>query len=133
MPKVIGMNKEEIRLKNLHLIATAFDFQKQLAAEVEIDPSYLSRLLKGVVRIDRGRAAIIEGELGLPYKWMDVEQPILPDLKKWAERSEVRSPELAVGYSERQLLDGFKKLPTYIQDATRQTILYMANQTRGTT
>lgn len=126
------MNEFEIRRANLKLIADKFGMGKQLAATLEVDASYLSRMLSGQVNISRGKGAQIESALGLPYKWLERENDVVPKLSPWNSNLKANEPQPAVSYSDAALLASLATLPENIQNALRLIVGHMAAPPKGT-
>ncbi len=63
----------EIRVRNLMVLATKFDSDRQFCAAAGLNHSYYPQLKNGMKRIAGPRARRIEHQLGLPPMYLDTE------------------------------------------------------------
>lgn len=118
-----------VRLNNLELILTTFEQQKELAAMLEVEPSYLSRIKNKNVKFSRGKAAEIESALGLPYRWMEQVNAVLPAFRSRGDSGAVREPETS--YEEQVLLTAYRGLPEQVRKALNVLIANLSHQKKG--
>ena len=118
-----------VRLNNLELVLCAFSQQKELAALLEVEPSYLSRIKNRNVKFSRGKAAEIESALGLPYKWMEQKNVTLPALRFGSEGCFPKQNESS--HEEQILLSSYRGLPDNFRKAVYVIVTNISTQKKG--
>lgn len=101
------MNMDEglkrVRREKLLLLLQDFQKEKEFAARVGIEPSYLSRI-KGKQGIGDGMARMIETAFNKPSGWMDIPAELQQ------ENAEYQPPQQVISEEEKRLLENYRAL-----------------------
>ena len=103
----------EIRVRNLMVLATKFDSDRQFCAAAGLNHSYYPQLKSGMKRIAGPRARRIERQLGLDPLYLDTEHPSSAPPVVEAPPPDPRSDQqvaAALGSLPRDVRDQIKRL-----------------------